>query len=173
MNNFKIGELVYHRTLGVFGTFTGIDDIDKDSCGFEFKDEYNFDDYKRVSLDKLEKSKYNIDDKVVCIKTVRESCILKMKVGQTGVVENISYKYLYVKLTNDEVVKCTIDKIDLYKKENKFSIKNCTSEELIDRFETLIQNECCSKTTKTKSYNKLLNDIENYREEILNRMNNL
>lgn len=112
-----------------------------------------------------------IGDKIQFTKVVRVRCELKAKTGQIGVLKEIDDNKAIVELSNGEVIETTIDKIKPYEKKEKFNISKATNEELINKFEDSIANQWQSKNTQTKAYNKVLQDIDNIRKELLNRMN--
>lgn len=111
----------------------------------------------------------NINDKVMFVKPVREYCVLKAKTGQTGTITMIDGNSVSVELANGEVVRTVIDKIELYTKKERFGIKTCSNEELIDKFEE-VQKTIHYGSIGTKTWDKANRVSKAIREELLLRM---
>ena len=112
----------------------------------------------------------NIGDKIQFIKTVREHCILKAKIGQTGVIKNIHNDNIEIELNNKDIIITKISFIKPYEKVNKFCIKTASNSELLERFEHDVAIEWQTTNTGTKSFKKLQEDIEKMRVELLKRL---
>jgi hypothetical protein len=113
----------------------------------------------------------NIGDKVQFTKVIREHWVLKAKTGQTGILKDALDDKVKVELSNGDIVETIIGNIKIYEKKEKFSIARATNEELIDKFERLVAHQWQTTNTKTKTYEKILKDIDSIREELLSRLN--
>ncbi|WP_252225337.1 MULTISPECIES: hypothetical protein [unclassified Clostridium] len=113
----------------------------------------------------------NIGEKIQFTKAIRLRCVLKAKTGQTGIIEKICNDKVQVKLTDGELIETNISNIKPYKKKEKFNIHKATNEELLDKFEMLVAHQWQTINTHTKTYEKILIDIEKIRIELLKRLN--
>nr|DAH73464.1 MAG TPA: hypothetical protein [Caudoviricetes sp.] len=113
----------------------------------------------------------NIGDKVQFTKVIREHCVLKAKTGQTGILKEINDSKVKVELSNGDIIGTIIGNIKPYEKKEKFSITKASNEELVDKFETLVAYQWQTKNTQTKSFDKVLKDIDSIRIELLKRLN--
>lgn len=111
-----------------------------------------------------------VNDKVTIIKPIREHCVLKAKTGQVATVIEASNDNVVIKLSNGEAVATKIDKIKPYQKKERFNIKTCTNEELMDKYDE-VQKVAYYGKMGTKTWNKANIDSELIRKEILRRMN--
>lgn len=108
-------------------------------------------------------------DKIRVIKPIRESWVLKARTGQTGVINKMEDKVVYIQLNNGEIIKTTYDKIEPYTKSSRFNIQNCSNEELLDRYDD-VQKIIYYDSMNTKKWQKANEDAEKLRLAILERM---
>ncbi len=55
-NVFKNGDKVHHRNLNMYGTFTGYDKWDTDTCYVNFMTKDGYDDERRVTISQVERA---------------------------------------------------------------------------------------------------------------------
>lgn len=110
-----------------------------------------------------------VGDKIKVTKAIRDCCVLKARAGQTGMVNKLEEKNVFIKLNSGEIIKTTYDKIEPYTKNRKFTIKDSSNEELLDKYDEL-QKIVYYGSMGTKKWQKANEDSEKIRLAILERM---
>ena len=110
-----------------------------------------------------------IGDKIKVKKAIKDCCVLKARAGQTGIINKMEEKYIFIKLNSGEIIKTTYDKVEPYTKSRKFTIKDSSNKELLDKYDELQKIVYCG-SIGTKKWQKANEDLEIIGQSILERM---
>lgn len=126
---------------------------------------------------------FKVGDKVQAVDTIRRHWVLQMKKGQQGTIEAFTEVYDYYGSTGRKITPCAIvklksDRVEVplealkpYEKKVREVIETLDNEALLNKYERLTLDEQHANSINTKSYQKILRDIDKAKTEILKRMN--
>lgn len=123
--------------------------------------------------------KLKVNDKVTAIDTARRYHVLQMKKGASGTIVGIETEHSLnrtvaievatVELPNGEKVKVELSNLKPYEKKVIIKIEDLSNVELLEKYQELSITEQRGSML-TKSYKKVLVDLQRCESEILNRM---
>lgn len=128
----------------------------------------------------------NINDKVSAIASHYQYHVLQMKVGGIGVIidfttdkhtirskphtKTIERPCAVVRLNNGDKVVVPMENLKPYEKKKVIKIEDLGNAELLEGYGAIVRDEQHG-STKTKAYQKRLNDMARYEAELLKRLN--
>lgn len=120
--------------------------------------------------------KIKIGTKIRIIESYHEYYSLRAKKGSIAMLESYEpgrvSNMARVKLNNGESVLVPESNIEVYAPKKRETVATMSNEDLVKNFGDLITKEAQSDTIRTKTYQKLLKDINKHEVEILRRLNN-
>lgn len=127
-------------------------------------------------------SNLQVEDKKRVISTYSQYHVVKAQKGWVGTIKSIrdehiigrggatSVHIMRVEQENGNSFEVPVTHLELYAPKTNNTVKNMSSEALLDHYDKLIKDERNAQSIKTKSYQTVLTKLDKARTEILSRM---